>query len=103
MHSAIILCVVSLVWVLWGYSLAFGPDKAGVVGGLEWLGLRGGGGEPSDYASTIPHQVFMVFQLMFAAITVALITGAFAERMKFTALLLFAVLWSTLIYSPLAP
>ncbi len=102
MHSAIILCVVTLVWVLWGYSLAFGPDKAGVVGGLEWLGLRGVGGELSDYASTIPHQVFMVFQLMFAAITVALITGAFAERMKFTALLLFAVLWSTLIYSPLA-
>ncbi|MEE9204104.1 MAG: ammonium transporter [Nitrospirales bacterium] len=102
MHSAIILCVVSLVWVLWGYSLAFGPDKAGVIGGLEWLGLRGVGGEPSDYASTIPHQVFMVFQLMFAAITVALITGAFAERMKFSALLLFAVLWSTLIYSPLA-
>ncbi len=102
MHSAVILCVVTLVWVLWGYSLAFGPDKAGIVGGLEWLGLRGVGGEPSDYASTIPHQVFMVFQLMFAAITVALITGAFAERMKFTALLLFAVLWSTLIYSPLA-
>ena len=103
MHSAIILCVVSLVWVLWGYSLAFGPDKAGVIGGLEWLGLRGVGGEPSDYASTIPHQAFMVFQLMFAAITVALMTGAFAERMKFSALLLFAVLWSTLIYSPLAP
>jgi len=102
MHSAIILCVVSLVWVLWGYSLAFGPDKAGVIGGLEWLGLRGVGGEPSDYASTIPHQAFMVFQLMFAAITVALMTGAFAERMKFSALLLFAVLWSTLIYSPLA-
>ena len=102
MHSAIILCVISLVWVLWGYSLAFGPDKAGIIGGLEWLGLNGVGVEPSHYASTIPHQVFMVFQLMFAAITVALITGAFAERMKFTALLLFAVLWSTLIYSPLA-
>ena len=102
MHSAIILCVISLVWVLWGYSLAFGPDKGGIVGGLEWFGLRGVGLEPSGYASTIPHQVFMVFQLMFAAITVALVTGAFAERMKFTALLLFAVLWSTLIYSPLA-
>ena len=102
MHSAIILCVISLVWVLWGYSLAFGPDKGGIVGGLEWVGLRGVGLEPSGYASTIPHQVFMVFQLMFAAITVALVTGAFAERMKFTALLLFAVLWSTLIYSPLA-
>ena len=102
MHCVIILCVISLVWVLWGYSLAFGPDKGGVIGGLEWLGLNGVGVEPSDYASTIPHQVFMVFQLMFAAITVALIIGAFAERMKFTALLLFSVLWSTLIYSPLA-
>lgn len=102
MHSAILLCVISLVWVLWGYTLAFGPDKGGVVGGLEWLGLRGVGLEPSGYASTIPHQVFMVFQLMFAAITVALMTGAFAERMKFSALLLFSVLWSTLIYSPLA-
>ncbi len=102
MHSAILLCVISLVWVLWGYTLAFGPDKGGVVGGLEWLGLRGVGVEPSGYASTIPHQVFMVFQLMFAAITVALMTGAFAERMKFSALLLFSVLWSTLIYSPLA-
>lgn len=102
MHCVIILCVISLVWVLWGYSLAFGPDKGGVIGGLEWLGLNGVGVEPSDYASTIPHLAFMVFQLMFAAITVALIIGAFAERMKFTALLLFAVLWSTLIYSPLA-
>lgn len=102
MHSAIILCGISLVWVLWGYSLAFGPDKGGVIGGLDWIGLRGVGVEPSGYASTIPHQVFMVFQLMFAAITVALMTGAFAERMKFSALLLFAVLWSTLIYSPLA-
>ncbi|MFQ5991494.1 MAG: ammonium transporter [Nitrospiraceae bacterium] len=102
MHSVIILCVISLVWVLWGYSLAFGPDKASVIGSLEWIGLRGVGLEPSDYASTVPHQAFMVFQLMFAAITVALMTGAFAERMKFTALLLFAILWSTLIYSPLA-
>ncbi len=102
MHSAILLCLISLVWILWGYSLAFGPDKGGIVGGLEWLGLRGVGLEPSGYASTIPHQVFMVFQLMFAAITVALMTGAFAERMKFSALLIFSVLWSTLIYSPLA-
>jgi len=103
MHSAVILCAISLVWILWGYSLAFGPDKGGLIGGLEWIGLNGVGLSPSpDYASTIPHQVFMVFQLMFAAITVALIIGSFAERMKFTALLLFAVLWSTLIYSPLA-
>jgi len=103
MHTGIILCVISLVWILWGYSLAFGPDKGGLIGGLEWIGLNGVGLTPSsDYASTVPHQVFMMFQLMFAAITVALITGSFAERMKFPALLLFAVLWSTLIYSPLA-
>ena len=103
MHSAVILCVISMTWILWGYSLAFAPDIGGIIGSLEWVGLHGVGLTPSpDYASTIPHQVFMVFQLMFAAITVALITGSFAERMKFTALLWFAVLWSTFIYSPLA-
>ena len=103
MHTAIILCMISIVWILCGYSLAFGPDVGGIIGGLDWVGLHGVGLEPSpDYASTIPHQVFMVFQLMFAAITVALITGSFAERMKFKALLLFAVLWSIFIYSPLA-
>jgi Amt family ammonium transporter len=103
MHSAIILCVISMTWILWGYSLAFAPDIGGIVGSLQWAGLHEVGLTPSpDYASTIPHQVFMVFQLMFAAITVALITGSFAERMKFKALLWFAVLWSTFIYSPLA-
>jgi Amt family ammonium transporter len=103
MHTAVILCLITLVWVLCGYSLAFGPDIGGVIGSLEWVGLQGVGIEPSpDYASTIPHQVFMVFQLMFAAITVALITGSFAERMNFKALLLFSVLWSLCIYSPLA-
>jgi len=103
MHSAIILCLISMVWILWGYSLAFAPDFRGIIGDLQWVGLNGVGLTPSpDYASTIPHQVFMVFQLMFAAITVALITGSFAERMKFKALLWFAVLWSTFIYSPLA-
>lgn len=103
MHSFIILCVVSVIWVLWGYTLAFGPDKGGWIGGLDWLGLAGVGGEPNtDYAGTIPHQAFMIFQMMFAVITPALITGAFAERMKFLALLLFVVLWSTLVYSPLA-
>ena len=103
MHTAVILCLITLVWVICGYSLAFGPDVGGVVGSLEWIGLNGVGAEPSpDYASTIPHQVFMVFQLMFAAITVALITGSFAERMNFKALLLFSVLWSLCIYSPLA-
>ncbi|MCI0527992.1 MAG: ammonium transporter [Nitrospira sp.] len=102
-QSAIILCVVSVIWILWGYSLAFGPDKAQIIGGLEWVGLNGVGVEPSPtYGPTLPHQVFMIFQLMFAAITPALITGAFAERMKFSAVLLFTILWSTLIYSPLA-
>lgn len=103
MHSFIILCLVSLLWILIGYSLAFGPDKAGLIGGLEWIGLSGVGTEPHPtYGPTIPHQAFMVFQLMFAAITPALITGAFAERMKFSALLLFTGLWSLLVYCPIA-
>lgn len=103
MHTMVILCLISLLWVIGGYSLAFGPDIGGVIGGLDWIGLQGVGLEPSStYASTVPHQVFVVFQLMFAAITVALITGSFAERMKFKALLLFAALWSLLVYAPLA-
>lgn len=103
MHTAVILCVITLLWVICGYTLAFGPDVGGFIGSLEWIGLQGVGSEPSTvYATTIPHQVFMVFQLMFAAITVALITGAIAERMNFKALLVFSVLWSLCIYSPLA-
>jgi Amt family ammonium transporter len=83
--------------------LAFGPDKAHLIGGLEWIGLKGVGQHPnSDYAATIPHIAFMVFQLMFAIITPALITGAFAERMKFSGFLLFTILWSILVYSPVA-
>ncbi|MCE9537587.1 MAG: ammonia channel protein, partial [Nitrospirae bacterium] len=103
MQSIVILCLVSLLWILVGYSLAFGPDKGGFIGGLEWIGLSGVGSEPHPvYGPTIPHQVFMLFQLMFAAITPALITGAVAERMKFSALLLFAALWSLVIYTPVA-
>jgi len=103
MHSFVILCVVSLLWILVGYSLAFGPDKRGLIGGLEWAGLLGVGTTPHPtYGPTIPHQAFMVFQLMFAAITPALITGAFAERMRIGALVLFATLWSLLVYCPLA-
>jgi ammonium transporter, Amt family len=103
MHSFVILCLVSVIWVLWGYSLTFGPDKGGVIGGLDWTGLSGVGSEPhAQYAPTIPHLAFALFQLMFAAITPALITGAFAERVKFSALILFAILWSTLIYCPIA-
>lgn len=103
MQSFIILCLISVQWVLWGYSLAFGPDKGHVIGGLEWLGLNGVGLDPNaDYAATIPHQAFMAFQMMFAVITPALITGAFAERMKFSAFLVFTLLWATFIYDPLA-
>ena len=101
--SFIILCLISVQWVLWGYSLAFGPDKAHLIGGFEWLGLSGVGLEPNaDYGATVPHQAFMVFQLMFAVITPALITGAFVERMKFSAFLAFILLWATFIYDPLA-
>jgi Amt family ammonium transporter len=103
MHSFVILCLVSLLWVLIGYSLAFGPDVKGVIGSLAWAGLDGVGLTPhAVYGPTIPHQAFMVFQLMFAAITPALITGAFAERMKFSALLCFSVLWSLAVYCPIA-
>jgi len=103
MQSFIIMALISIQWVLWGYSLAFGPDKGGIIGGLEWIGLRGVGAEPFDaYSKTIPHQVFMAFQMMFAIITPALITGAFAERKKFSAFLLFTVLWATFVYDPLA-
>ena len=103
MHSFIILALISVQWVLWGYSLAFGPDKGGIIGGLEWLGLRGVGQTPNpDYAATIPHQVFMLFQMMFAVITPALITGAFAERKKFSTFIVFILAWATLVYDPLA-
>jgi ammonium transporter, Amt family len=103
MQSFIVLGIITLEWVLWGYSLSFGTDHAGIIGGLEWFGLNGVGMNPSpDYGSTIPHFAFMIFQCMFAIITVALITGAFAERMKFSAFLLFALLWSTFVYNPLA-
>ena len=101
-QSFIMLGVIALQWMLYGYSLAFGPDHGHVIGGLEWAGLRGVGFEPSEYAPTIPHQLFMVYQLMFAIITPALISGAFAERMKFSAYLLFTLLWATFVYDPVA-
>ncbi len=104
MQCFIITCVISLQWFLFGYSLAFGPDTGmGIIGSLKWAGLNFVGGQPNaDYAATIPHQVFMIFQAMFAIITPALIIGAFAERMKFSAFLIFTVLWATLVYDPLA-
>jgi Amt family ammonium transporter len=103
MQSFILMAVISVQWVLYGYSLAFGPDHGGLVGGLDWVGLRGVGTTPHDfYTTTIPHQLFMAFQMTFAIITPALITGAFAERMKFSAFLVFSILWATLVYDPLA-
>jgi Amt family ammonium transporter len=104
MHSFFLLGLVSVIWVLWGYSLAFGPDTGlGIIGGLEWVGLEGVTGAPSaTYATTIPHLLFMAFQMMFAIITPALITGAFAERKRFKAFVLFSIAWSTLVYAPIA-
>jgi len=103
MQSFIIIAVASVVWGLVGYSLAFGPDLGHFIGSLSWIGLNGVGQEPSaDYAPTIPHLAFMIFQAMFAVITPALITGAFAERMKFKSFLAFTVLWLLIVYSPVA-
>ncbi len=95
------LCLISVQWMLFGYSLSFAPGS-GFWGGLSWLGLNGVGFAPfSDYSSTVSHQAFMMFQMMFAVITPALIIGAFAERMKFSAFLVFTLLWTTLVYDPL--
>jgi len=89
--------------VLWGYSLAFGPDHGGFIGDLSWFGLRNVGAEPNpDYGATVPHEAYMVFQMMFAIITPALITGAFAERAKFSTFLVFITLWLTFVYAPVA-
>ena len=103
MMSFVLLGLVGLLWVLYGYSLSFAPDKWGIIGGLDFVGLRGVGQEPSSvYATTVPHLAFMIFQAMFAVITVALITGAVVERMKFSALLVFSILWFTIVYCPVA-
>jgi Amt family ammonium transporter len=110
MHSFFMLALISVQWVLWGYSLSFGPDVGGIIGGLDWVGLNNvgltphttGGANPSSYAATIPHQAFMVYQMMFAVITPALISGAFAERKRFKAFVLFSLLWATLVYAPVA-
>jgi Amt family ammonium transporter len=102
MQSFFILGLVSVIWAAVGYSLAFGPGGNGFLGGLSWAGLRGVGQAPDpDYAATVPHMAFMVFQLMFAVITPALITGAFAERLKFGSFLAFVVAWSLLVYTPI--
>ena len=102
-QSFAILCVVSLVWVVCGFTLAFGPDRGGVIGALDWGFLTDVGAAPHPvYAPAVPLEAFMLFQMLFAAFTPALIAGAFAERIKFSALLLFAALWSLIVYAPLA-
>lgn len=101
MQCMIALALISVQWVLFGYSLSFHPGD-GFWGGFEWFGLKGVGLEPyGDYSGTIPHQAFMIFQAMFAIITPALIIGAFAERMKFSAYVIFILLWATFVYNPL--
>jgi len=103
MHSFIAIAIVSVQWILIGYSLSFGPDIKGIIGGLDWVGLTGVGLAPNpNYAPTVPHMAFMIYQAMFAVITPALISGAIAERMKFSAYLLFILLWTTLVYDPVA-
>ena len=104
MQCFIIACLISLQWVLYGYSLSFGPDTGhGIIGNLEWVGLRSVGFQPNpDYAGTIPHLAFMIFQAMFAIITPALIVGAFAERIKFSAFTILMLLWATFVYDPIA-
>lgn len=101
MQCFMITCLISIQWVLWGYSLSFGPDLHGFIGNLDWAELKGVGLAPHPaYAATIPHQAFMVFQMMFAVITPAVVIGAFAERMKFLPFMLFILLWATFVYDP---
>ena len=100
MQSFVCLGIISVLWVFYGYSLAFGPDVGHFIGNFDHVFLKGVGLEPGPYSATIPALLFCAFQLMFAIITPALITGAFAERMKFTAFLAFTILWSTLVYLP---
>lgn len=103
MHSYSTMAIVSIQWIVIGYSLSFGPDWHGLIGTLDWFGLNGVTYAPNpDYSSTIPHNLFMMFQLMFAILTPALISGAFAERMRFSAFLIFILLWTTIVYNPVA-
>jgi len=103
MHSFIAVALVSLQWILFGYSLSFGPDAKGLIGDLSWAGLANVGLTPNpDYAPTIPHLLFMAYQMMFAVITPALISGAVAERIKFSSFLIFTIAWTTIVYDPVA-
>ncbi|MCY8004061.1 ammonium transporter [Bacillus haynesii] len=102
MHSLSSIAIVSIIWILFGYSLAFAPGNP-LIGGLDWIGLQGVGFEPNaDYSETIPHTLYMMFQLTFAVLTTAIISGSFAERMRFPAFILFSVLWAVFVYSPVA-
>ncbi|MEX3911898.1 ammonium transporter [Bacillus paralicheniformis] len=102
MHSLSSIAIVSIIWILFGYSLAFAPGNP-LIGGLDWIGLQGIGFEPNaDYSETIPHTLYMMFQLTFAVLTTAIISGSFAERMRFPAFILFSVLWAVFVYSPVA-
>jgi ammonium transporter, Amt family len=101
MHSFFLIALIGVQWMIWGYTLAFGPDRGGLIGGLNWFGLKGVGLLPNPaYSPTIPHQAFMIYQAMFAIITPALISGAFAERIKFKSYVIFTLLWVTLVYDP---
>ncbi len=103
MQSFMVIALISVQWALFGYSITFGPTVGGIIGDLSWLGLKGVGLAPNpDYAETVPHQAFMIYQGMFAVITPALLMGAIAERMKFSAFFIFTLLWSTLVYDPIA-
>ena len=103
MYSFMSMGIVGVAWVLWGYSLAFGPDIGKFIGDLSYFGLNGvSASEPGPYADNMPHQAFMIFQGMFAIITPALVTGAFAERMKFSSYMVFILLWVTIVYAPVA-
>ncbi len=103
MQSFILIALVSVEWMLVGYSAVFGPDLGGMIGDLSWFALGGVGIEPhKGYAASVPHQAFMIYQMMFAVITPALIAGAFAERFRFSTFLVFSLLWSLLVYNPVA-
>jgi Amt family ammonium transporter len=103
MQSFIVIALISVEWALVGYSMAFGPDHGGLIGDLSWFALTGVGLAPyKDYVATVPHMAFMVYQMMFAVITPALITGAFAERFKFSTFIVFTLLWALLVYNPVA-
>jgi Amt family ammonium transporter len=105
MHSMFAMGFISVLWVLIGYTLAFGPDKGGLIGGLDWIGFSGVSSDaahPAGLGATVPHTAFAIFQMMFAIITPALITGAFAERIKFSGYMVFMSLWLLVVYAPVA-